>query len=205
MNEEKRQSQELISDPKTWVSAHGDYLYRYAIKRLRNQVVAEDMVQETFLAALKGRHNFTGRSTERTWLVGILKNKIVDHFRKVSREVDLNPSDELGANGDDSFYADGVQAGNWKERSRPGDSLIDSNDVVELADFWNNLSSCLDNLEQRMAVVFVLREMEEMKSEQICNVLDLTPTNLRVLLYRARKQLRICLEKTGWSSGAGND
>src|SRR5271166_2218128 len=76
-----------LSDPERWVEEHGDYLFKYAISRLRDPSRAEDMVQETFLAALKGGKSFQGRSAEKSWLVGILKNKICDHFRKSGREV----------------------------------------------------------------------------------------------------------------------
>ena len=73
-------------NPELWVDAHGDYLYRYALSRVRDTQIAEDCVQETLLSALKSRENFFGQSSERTWLTGILKHKIIDHFRKSSRE-----------------------------------------------------------------------------------------------------------------------
>src|ERR1700677_2814731 len=76
-----------LSDPERWVELYGDYLFKFAVIRLRDPVKAEDMVQETFLAALKGARSFAGRSAEKSWLTGILKNKIFDHFRKASREV----------------------------------------------------------------------------------------------------------------------
>ncbi|MHC4945232.1 MAG: RNA polymerase sigma factor, partial [Planctomycetota bacterium] len=79
-------SDSLLSDPATWVDEHGDALYRFAITRLKDPEAAEEIVQETFLAALKAKDSFKGRSSERTWLIGILKNKVIDHFRKMSRE-----------------------------------------------------------------------------------------------------------------------
>jgi len=86
-----------LSDPERWVEEHGDYLFKYALVRLRDATRAEDMVQETFLAALKGGDKFAGRSAEKSWLVGILKNKICDHYRKASRETSFT---------DMEFYCD---------------------------------------------------------------------------------------------------
>src|SRR5205085_12346938 len=80
------QRRSRASEPSEWVDAHGNYLYRYALVRLRDTALAEDVVQETLLAALQSRHAYAGRSAERTWLTGILKHKLVDHFRKVSRQ-----------------------------------------------------------------------------------------------------------------------
>ena len=67
--------------PDDWVEAHGDYLFNFAIGQLRDASVAEDLVQDTFLAAFKARDRFSGQSSERTWLVGILRHKICDHLR----------------------------------------------------------------------------------------------------------------------------
>ena len=75
-----------IDNPENWVDEYGDYLYRYALSRVKDPIIAEDLVQETFLAALKARHNFQGRSTARTWMIAILKHKIVDYIRQKVRE-----------------------------------------------------------------------------------------------------------------------
>ena len=84
-------------DPGKWLDDHGDYLFKYASFRLRDDTAAEDAVQETFLAALKAYERFEGRGSERTWLVGILKHKIIDHFRKASREAPLGEGADDGA------------------------------------------------------------------------------------------------------------
>ena len=83
------------SKPEEWVDRHGDYLYRYALLKLKDTSLAEDLVQETFLSVLKSRHNFHGRSSEKTWFVGILKHKIADHFRKSGREALFNEIETL--------------------------------------------------------------------------------------------------------------
>jgi RNA polymerase sigma-70 factor (ECF subfamily) len=181
-------------NPDRWVKDHGDYLHRFAVQRVRDPAVAEDILQETFLAALRNRHQFAGHSSERTWLAAILKRKVVDHFRRASREVDFNLQDpsELPT---DEFHASGRKAHMWTESARPADWTIDPHDPAEQKEFWHFLNLCLDSLDQRMGIVFVLREMEEMSTDDICNVLGLSATNLRVILYRVRRLLRACIEK----------
>lgn len=94
-------------DPKTWVYQYGDYLYRFALARIKNQAVAEDLVQETFLAALHGRKSFKGHSAVETWLSAILKHKIVDYLRKKSREQTINDTDTITETVDGFFHKNG--------------------------------------------------------------------------------------------------
>src|SRR5687767_14568300 len=101
-------SAEQRCDPERWVDEHGDYLFKFALARLRDAAKAEDMVQETFLAALKGAERFAGRSAERSWLAGILKHKILDHFRKASRESSFTDLDFYADEESDRFIPDGV-------------------------------------------------------------------------------------------------
>ena len=75
----------LKLDPVQWLDKYGDYLYRYALMRVRDSAIAEDILQETLLAALGASQNHAGLSSERTWLVGIMKHKVVDYFRRVGR------------------------------------------------------------------------------------------------------------------------
>jgi len=170
-----------LSDPREWVASYGDYLYRFALLRLRDPQLAEDAVQETLLAALKARTSFQGHSTERTWLTGILKRKIIDSFRRMGKEMDLGAEDRTTVES--------------TEPQRPGEWLIDPQDPTERHEFWTYLNACLDRLPQKPAILFVLREVEQMPVEEICNVMGVSPTNLRVSLHRARKQLRNCLEQ----------
>ncbi|MSU58371.1 MAG: hypothetical protein EXS35_09350 [Pedosphaera sp.] len=97
-----------LSDPERWVDEHGDYLFKYALMRLRDPARAEDAVQETFLAALKGGKSFQGRSAEKSWLVGILKNKICDHYRKASRETSFTDLEFHADEDHERFVADGL-------------------------------------------------------------------------------------------------
>ncbi|GKS59560.1 putative RNA polymerase sigma factor [Nitrospira sp.] len=177
-------------DAQRWIDEHGDYLYRFALVRVRNPDVAEDLVQDTFLAALQGVHRETGPTAERRWMIGIIKHKIVDYFRKRAKEP-LHDDDRSEAHPlEDDFVADG----HWKPEAAPFHSWPDKPDgLVERKQFWDSLSYCLNRLPPRTAQIFTLREMDELETEEICHLLQLTQTNLGVILHRARKQLRHCL------------
>lgn len=195
------ESQEPHLDPALWVDLHGDTLYRFALKYVGDTTVAEDLVQETFLAALRARGSFTGQSAEKTWLVGILKHKIMDHFRKSAREADLRQSADLSRNDEEDFVKSGPETGTWLPTRSPADWMIDPNDPAEREEFWMYLQRCVGALDAKLAEAFVLRELEEIESKEICNILGISPTNLRVMLYRARKFLRRCLEKNWIRTG----
>ncbi len=189
----RRMSTDREIDPSRWLREHGDILYRYALGRVRDPQVAEDMVQDTFLAAMKGKDGFSGRSTERTWLVGILKHKIIDHYRKYRREV-LSEDLELHP------VAEGTSIdpkGHWK----PGqaDWITNPEKAYQRREFWAALNACVDKLNPRHKQVFVLRELQDHEAEAICKDLGITDNNLWVMLHRARLQLKACLEST-WLS-----
>lgn len=178
--------------PDGWVDAHGDALYRYALIRLRNENQAEELVQETFLAALQARERFTRGSSVRTWLIGILKHKILDLFRRQAREAPFDTAqpvhDDYAELVEDSFADDG----HWN--LRPAD-WGDPQAALEQGQFWSMLQYCLDRLPQRLSRLFVLREIMEEGTENICKELAITPTNLWTMLYRARLGLRQCLDR----------
>jgi len=181
-------SGEVASDPQTWLEEHGDYLYRYAMLRVHNPQVAEDTVQETLLAALEAKDRFDGRASVRTWLVGILKHKIIDYFRRHSREFSISdlasPEDSL----EDVFDRDG----NWRV---PPTAWRDSPaQTLERKEFWRIFETCMSELPQRLAQVFALREIEGFPSEEICKRLNISATNLDVMMYRTRLRLARCLD-----------
>jgi RNA polymerase sigma-70 factor (ECF subfamily) len=166
------------------VRHHAEALYCYAIMRVGEKDLAEDMVQETLLAALQSWESFAGDSSERTWLIGILRHKIQDFFRQ---HRDREQAD------DDPWCAEYFdKKRHWK------DKLVDwkaSPEVLaENSEFWKVLRYCLKELSQIIAKAFVMREMEGMSSEQVCKHLEISQTNLWVRLHRARLQLRRCLE-----------
>jgi RNA polymerase sigma-70 factor, ECF subfamily len=181
------------------LNEHGDYLYRYALVRLRDTHLAEDAVQETLLAALAAQEqtNFAARSSVRTWLTGILKHKIIDHFRRSRHEEPLPdgdyPTDGLEP-GMDEFFA---EDGHWLERPS---SFGNPSQLLEQQQFWLTLQACLDRLPVALARIFLLRELEEKENAEICKELEITATNAWVMLYRARVALRKCLE-INWLEG----
>lgn len=183
-----------LCDPDRWVDQHGDALYRYALLRLRDHALAEDIVQETFLAALQARDKFAGHSSERTWLIGILKHKMVDHFRRASREMPLDQVETLSAESEDAFHTTGEWVGHWKEELGPATWGTDPAAVVEQKEFWTVFERCLSALPARLAQVFVLRELDGLSTEEICETLNISANNLWVMLHRARAQLRRSLE-----------
>jgi len=183
-------------DPVDWVSRYGDYLFHYTMFRLRDPSVAEDLVQETFLAALKDRETFSGKSSESTWLVGILKHKIVDHFRRRSREVSLedDPPEGTGENVFDT-------SGHWA--AGPADWGANPADLFRQKEFLDQLTECLSDLSPKHANAFTLREIEGLDTREICKVLHVTESNLWVILHRARMLLRRCLENRWFAKGTG--
>jgi RNA polymerase sigma-70 factor, ECF subfamily len=183
-----------LSDAETWVDQHGDYLFRYALLRLRNKQLAEEVVQETFLAALKARDKFAGQSSEKTWLVGILKHKVIDQFRKASKEVPLEESGVLPAEREENFRTTGEWVGHWKVTAAPVEWSADPIKLLEEREFRQALDECLASLPPRLAQVFILREIEEMSAEEICRTLNISESNLWVMLHRSRMQLRRSLE-----------
>ncbi len=188
MSDQQLDSSSHFPDPATWVDQYGDFLFRYALSRLGNRAVAEDLVQETFLAALRASKTFLGRSAERTWFVGILKHKIVDQLRRHGRERPVsavNSSEEMG---EELFDRNGwwqVKPAHWSGNPR---------EVLEKKEFWEAFQHCLESLPQRLRTVFSLREIDELPTDEACEALKVTPGNLGVLLYRARMGLRRCLE-----------
>ena len=180
-----------LSDPQNWVTEHGDYLYRYALMRVRDASLAEDLVQETFLAALRARDNFSGKSTEKTWLVGILKHKIVDQLYRSKSGLQVEDIEAMADIWNDNFD----QKGHWKS----GFSAWSAPDLaLERDKFWEVFQRCIENLPPRLAQAFLLKEMDGLSGEELCKALDISTTNnVWVMLSRARMRLRDCLD-TNW-------
>ena len=186
----RRMTDRTLADPQSLIDTHGDVLYRFALMRVRIQDVAEDLVQETLLAALQGTYHESGPTAERRWMIGIMKHKILDYFRRTAREPLQNQDQPDGHRVDDAFLDDG----HWKPEAAMMQSWPEQPDgLIERRQFWNALAGCLERLPPRAAQVFTLRELDELETENICELLQLTPTNFGVILHRARRQLRDCL------------
>jgi len=180
-----------ILNPEKWVDLHGDCLYRFAITRIRNPQLAENAVQETFLAALKSKDRFQGKSSERTWLIGILKHKILDYFRKQYKEIpvtDLQKEQDAINSFFDVAHDTVKRPVNWEANPKL---------LAENNEFWIIFEQCLKKLPKSTATAFSLRELDKMETEEICKILNVTTTNLWVILHRARLSLKKCLE-TNW-------
>ncbi len=176
------------TDPQKWVDLHGDALLRFALVRLRGRELAEEIVQETFLAAFKSRDRYAGRASERTWLTQILRNKISDHYRKRHREIPA--SDITGPEESTDHLFD--QKGSWNVKPDRWDA--DPAALLQQEEFRQILERCLSGLPDRQADAFSLRVMEQNSTEEVRNILEVTATNLGVILHRARAGLRRCLE-----------
>jgi len=182
-------------DPGRWVDEHGDALYRYAMQRLGGvgvEEAAEELVQETFLAALKSKERFEGRSSERTWLIAILRRKVVDEIRRRSR-------DRAGSGGGEDA------AGSCFDRHRkwsplPGRWPGGAEAAAELPELRMAIRACMEQLPPGLSEAFSLHELEGLTGEISCKVLGITPTNLWSRLHRARMRLRRCLEAS-WLHG----
>ena len=182
-----------LTEPNQWVDLHGNALYSFALLRTGNAHVSQDLVQETFLAALKSRTSFEGQSSERTWLVGILKHKLIDHYRKHKREQPLEEDGEETTEAFDHKGAWRMPPGRWPEMPEK---------LLENQEFWQAFSGCLKDLPLRLRQVFSMKELDDMRSEEICKVTGVTATNLWTMLHRARARLRKCLENS-WFQAAG--
>lgn len=176
-------------DATKWVNDYGDMLYRYALPRVNDSDVAKDLVQDTFLAAWRNHDNFKGEISEKNWLYAILKNKIIDHFRKASTRL----TDSLPGMADDDPYFDEVQ--HWKQAANPGEWNTESDGLVTKKEFYKVLQDCKTKLKQIQDTVFTMKYLDGLESEEICKVLNLTTSNYWVLIHRAKLQLRACLEK----------
>jgi len=188
-NHEKSSGQTGTGNAEKWLTQYGDYLYRYALFRLSNEETARDMVQETLIAAWKAQKNFRGDSSVRTWLVGILKHKITDYVRKQIR--DRNLANHLETDPTSDFFDNN---GRWRHpvQGWAGDpEHLSSNQ-----EFLQVLSTCIAKLPDQHRHVFSLRELSGEDTGGICKACGITPTNLHVIMHRARLALRKCLEKT---------
>jgi RNA polymerase sigma-70 factor (TIGR02943 family) len=178
-----------------WVETHADYLFNFAVGQVRDTNVAEDLVQETFLAAVKSQNNFSGGSSERTWIVGILRHKIYDYLRRHCREraVRAEPMPSSGEQGawDESVLWLHDVAAECQSPSRR----------MELDEFRESLETALGKLPPRLAQVFQLHAVEERSNREVCEQMGISESNLWVMLHRGRNQLREQLDD--WWNGNG--
>ncbi|WP_424495125.1 sigma-70 family RNA polymerase sigma factor [Salinimicrobium sp. GXAS 041] len=176
-----------LIDPTKWVDKYSDYLFNYTIVRVNDREVTNDLISETFLAGLKSMKNFKGEASERTWLISILKRKIVDYYRKINSnkgkaevKIQYNSSDNEGE---------------WLEEQIADLSDKTAEDIMENDELGLAILECLDQLNEKQATIFKMKTIEGVETEAICNEFNISPSNLWVIIHRARVSLAKCLEK----------
>lgn len=193
MTANAEQDERRTDDPAEWVDRYGDVMLNFALARIGRRDVAEDLVQETFLAAWRARDTFDGRSERGTWLVSILRRKIIDHFRSQARAKAVVASEEVTSEGT-LFDARGKWVNpprRWKRSPA---------EAAEDAEFWQVLAGCMGDMPTHLAQAFQLREIALSTTADVCRLVGITPKNLSVRLHRARLLLRRCLERNWFSS-----
>ncbi|MBV8666602.1 MAG: sigma-70 family RNA polymerase sigma factor [Burkholderiaceae bacterium] len=164
-------------------------LLRFALLQLRNDAVAEDVVQDTLIAVLEKPDRFAGQSSLRTYVTGIMKHKIVDVLRASKRVVQFEP---LEGESDDDFI-DALFKADGHTQDMPR-AWGDPDATLEQKDFFRVMEICLEKLPAQTARVFMMREWLELETEEICKETGVSTSNLWVILYRARLRLRECLD-----------
>ncbi len=192
-------------DPPQWLARFGDELYRFALRRVTEDAAAQELVQDTFVSALEALDAFRGQASERTWLFAILKRKIIDHYRRLAR----SPFVPLGLAPDQQPEAEFFRPadGHWREDQYPSPWAVGGDEgrgdaALEQQEFRQVLKSCQERLSPQHLAVFVLRFVEELPAEDICQELNLSPSNYWVIVHRAKLHLRRCLEKNWFQAPA---
>lgn len=185
-------------DVSVWLAEYGDALFRYAKKRVGDRDVAEDLVQDTFLAALRSASEFEGRSKVLTWLIGILRHKIADHMRKLARQRERDEKHRQ-----EQQQADVFHNGHWRVGLRPWTKDAQESNpasAIESREFWQVVESCREKLPAKLATAFRMRDLEQLSMADICETLEITTSNLSVRLHRARVLLRECLDQNWFAN-----
>lgn len=174
--------------PDNWVDLYADYLFNYAVSRVSDAEIAKDLVQETFFAGLNSAKNFKGDAAERTWLVSILKRKVIDHYRKINSK---KGKAEVRIN----YNSDSEAEGDWLEQQVADPYSKDGDNILENEELGSAIQDCITKLPKKQALAFKLKTIQGMSTEDICNELDINPSNLWVMIHRARTALMGCLNE----------
>jgi len=180
-------------DASQWVNKYADYLYSYAVARLNDEEQARDLVQETFLGALERIDKFEGRSSERTWLTAILKNKIMDVYRKRASRLGRRTEAPIESYEQHEFFY--AENGHWREEHWPKAFGIEEYDPLSAKEFQHVLKKCMQKLPSLWLSVFTMKHIDDEKTEMICSELNVTPANFWVIIHRTKLNLRSCLQQ----------
>lgn len=176
-------------NPATWVAKYSDELFSFAIVRVGDEETARDLIQDTFLSALKNRESFRGEISEKNWLYLILKNKIIDHYRKNSK----SKSNRIDYNDNEDYFFD--ESGHWKKDALPNPFSHAINNQQHSIEFYEILEKCKRKLTQLQLSLFSMKFLDEIDSEEICKELEITSSNYWVLIHRIKLKIRKCIEK----------
>ncbi len=188
MKRAKKSMTTHILNPDSWVDLYADYLFNYAVARVNDTETAKDLVQETFFAGLKSAKNFKGDAAERTWLIAILKRKVIDHYRKINSKKGKAEVRMTYSSGNDS-------EGDWMEEQIADPFSVMENSAIENEELGLAIQECISKLPKKQALVFTMKTIQGMDTEDICNELDINPSNLWVMIHRARTALMECLNQ----------
>ncbi len=167
--------------PTDWVDEHADALYRFALLRVSDPHVIEDLLQETYLAAYKSQGSFRGEANIRTWLIAILRLKIIDHYRALARDAKKDLAEQERVK--QEFRPQALSA--WKG---------DPTRIFESKEFWITFHRCVEKLPATLARAFLMREVDGLDSGEVCQLLGISNSNLAVRVFRARSSMRDCLD-----------
>ncbi len=176
-----------ILNPNKWIELYSDYLFNYTISRINDREIAKDIIQDTFFAGLKSMKNFKGEASERTWLISILKRKIIDYYRKINS---IKGKSEVRMT-----YNTDENEGDWLEERVEDEGYLNALDTLENTELGDAIYECMDKLPEKQATAFKMKSILNYDTEKICNELKITPSNLWVIIHRARTSMAECLEK----------
>jgi RNA polymerase sigma-70 factor (TIGR02943 family) len=178
-------------NPHLWVNQYADYLYAFAITRINDEDLVRDLLQETFLAALERKEKFEGRSTEKTWLTAILRNKIIDVYR--AKSSGFRKNDAITEQEDTDFFD--PSDGHWNDQDRPAILGIEQPNALEHKEFQKILQACMKKLPSLWFAVFTMKHIDDESTQMICKELKVTASNFGVIMHRTKVNLRSCLQK----------
>ena len=179
-----------LIDPNNWIDRYSDYLFNYTISRVNDKEIAQDIVQDTFFAGLKSMKNFKGEASERTWLISILKRKIIDHYRKINSK---KGKTEVRM----SYNSDIESEGDWLEEQVSDSSENNAEEILINEELGTAILNCLSKLPKKQGEVFKMKTIQGFDTDVICNEFNITASNLWVIVHRARTALANCL-KENW-------
>mgnify|MGYP002738250362 CR=1 FL=1 len=179
-------------NPHRWIELYSDYLFNYTISRVNDREIAKDIIQDTFFAGLKSMKNFKGEASERTWLISILKRKIIDYYRKINSK--------KGQAEVRMTYNTDENEGDWLEERVEDENYLNAQDILENTELGDAIYDCMSKLPERQATVFKMKTILNYETETICNELNITASNLWVIIHRARLALAECMEKHWFKS-----